>query len=72
MVHIVNAFGIFGERKKAIEMCISRFDEDTKTSFLDLYSKIDTEVVLGEETETKEGETVLETAEEKTEDHSPF
>ena len=74
LVHIVNAFGIFGERKKAIEMCISRFDEDTKTSFLDLYSKIDTEVVLGEETEAKEGETVLETAEaeEKTEDHSPF
>ena len=74
LVHIVNAFGIFGERKKAIEMCISRFDEDTKTSFLELYSKIDTEVVLGEETEAKEDETVLETAEaeENTEDHSPF
>ena len=44
LVHIANAFAIFGERKKAIEMCIARFDEDTKTSFLDLYSKVDEEV----------------------------
>ena len=38
LVHIVNAYAIFGERKKAIEMCINRFDEDTKTSFLDLFN----------------------------------
>ncbi len=44
LVHIANAFAIFGERKKAIEMCIARFDEDTKTSFIDLYSKVDAEV----------------------------
>ena len=44
LVHIANAFAIFGDRKKAIEMCIARFDEDTKTSFLDLYSKCDMEV----------------------------
>ena len=55
LVHIVNAYGIFGDRKKAIEMCIARFDEDTKTSFLDLYSKCDSEVVVTEEsTETVE------------------
>ena len=44
LVHIANAYAIFGDRKKAIEMCIARFDEDTKTSFLDLYSKVDEEV----------------------------
>ena len=49
LVHIAEAFSIFGERKKAIEMCINRFDEDTKVSFLDLYSKVDAEVVLEEE-----------------------
>ena len=49
LVHIAEAFSIFGERKKAIEMCINRFDEDTKVSFLDLYSKVDAEVVLNEE-----------------------
>ena len=72
LVHIVNAYGIFGDRKKAIEMCIARFDEDTKTSFLDLYSKCDSEVVVTEEST----ETVLETAEdtsEETEDNlNPF
>ena len=41
LVHISNAFAIFGDRMKSIEMCVNRFDEDTKTSFLDLYSKID-------------------------------
>jgi hypothetical protein len=49
LVHIANAFAIFNDRKKAIEMCINRFDDDTKTSFLDLYSKVDSEVVLDEE-----------------------
>jgi len=49
LVHIVNAYAIFGDRKKAIEMCIARFDDDTKTSFLDLYSKCDSEVVMNEE-----------------------
>jgi len=69
LVHIVNAYGIFGDRKKAIEMCIARFDEDTKTSFLDLYSKCDSEVVMNEEST----ETVEETSTEETEDNlNPF
>jgi hypothetical protein len=46
LVHISNAFAIFKDRMKAIEMCVNRFDEDTKTSFLDLYSKIDAGVDL--------------------------
>ena len=44
LVHIANAYAIFGDRKKAIELCIARFDEDTKTSFLDLYTKVDEQV----------------------------
>jgi MoxR-like ATPase len=69
LVHIVNAYAIFGDRKKAIEMCINRFDEDTKTSFLDLYSKCDSEVVVEEEST----ETVLETAEDTSEENlNPF
>ena len=66
LVHIVNAYGIFGDRKKAIEMCIARFDEDTKTSFLDLYSKCDSEVVITEEST----ETVEKTSAEETKDDS--
>ena len=39
--HIVKAFSIFKDKMKAIELCVSRFDEDTKDSFLDLYTKVD-------------------------------
>ena len=47
--HIVKAYAIFNDKKKAIEMCVNRFDEDTRDSFLDLYTKIDAgEDVLGE------------------------
>ena len=41
LVHIVEAFTIFKDKMKAIEMCTNRFDNDTKTSFMDLYSKVD-------------------------------
>ena len=47
--HIVKAFAIFGDRMKAIELCVNRFDEDTKASFLDLYSKVDEDVVVPSE-----------------------
>jgi len=58
LVHISNAFAIFGDRMKSIEMCVNRFDEDTKTSFLDLYSKIDAGVDL-DETEAEEAHRLL-------------
>jgi len=41
LVHIAKAFKMFGDRMKAIELCVSRFDAETKTAFLDLYSKVD-------------------------------
>ena len=56
LVHIANAFAIFGDRKKAIEMCIARFDEDTKTSFLDLYTKVDEQVSNKTEDELMPGD----------------
>jgi len=39
--HIVKAFAIFGDKMKSIQMCVARFDDDTKESFMDLYTKID-------------------------------
>ena len=56
LVHIVNAYAIFGDRKKAIELCIARFDEDTKTSFLDLYTKVDEQVSNKTEDELMPGD----------------
>ena len=44
LVHIAKAFSIFGDKMTAIDMCINRFDEDTKLSFKDLYTKIDADV----------------------------
>lgn len=42
LVHICEAFVIFGaNREKAIQLCLNRFDNDTKTSFMDLYKKLD-------------------------------
>ena len=39
--HIVKAHSIFKDKMKSIELCVSRFDDDTKDSFIDLYTKID-------------------------------
>lgn len=41
LCHIVKTYSIFEDRAKAISMCINRFDEETRTAFLDLYTKID-------------------------------
>ena len=44
LVHIAKAYTIFQDRMKAITLCVNRFDEETKTAFLDLYSKVDAKV----------------------------
>ena len=41
LVHITQAFAIFDNKMKAIQMCTNRFDEDTKNSFVELYTKVD-------------------------------
>jgi len=41
LVHIVETYGIFGDKMKAITLCLNRFDDDTKASFVDLYTKVD-------------------------------
>ena len=48
LVHIINAFAIFKNKLKAVEVCINRFDTDTKNSFLDLYTKVDSGVSIEE------------------------
>ena len=41
LVHIISTYGIFSNKMKAIELCLNRFDTDTKLSFMDLYTKVD-------------------------------
>ena len=41
LVHIVRAYDIFGDKAKAIQVCVNRFDDETKQAFLELYDKVD-------------------------------
>ena len=52
LCHIVQTFSIFNNRAKAIDLCISRFDDDTKSAFLDLYTKVDDGVLTAETEES--------------------
>ena len=53
LCHITQTFSIFNDRMKAIQLCVNRFDNDTKEAFLDLYSKVDASVNV-DETPTEE------------------
>ena len=50
LVHISKAFSIFEDRSQAIDLCINRFDDETKEVFKDLYTKIDADVDTDTET----------------------
>ena len=63
--HIVKAFAIFKDKMKSIEMCVARFDDDTKESFMDLYTKIDAGVNPLEEVD------VIETLTQNATDEEP-
>jgi hypothetical protein len=41
LVHIIRAFAIFKDKAKAIQVCVNRFDDETKQSFMELYDKVD-------------------------------
>tara|TARA_Y100000015_G_scaffold11678_1_gene11179 strand:+ start:3048 stop:4124 length:1077 start_codon:yes stop_codon:yes gene_type:complete len=46
LVHIVRAYNIFGDKAKAIQVCVNRFDDETKQAFLELYDKVDADFVM--------------------------
>ena len=49
LVHIVRAYSIFQDKAKAIQVCVNRFDDETKQAFLELYDKIDADFVMPSE-----------------------
>ena len=49
LVHIIQAYKIFGDKVKAIQLCLNRFDDETKQAFLDLYDKVDADVDITQE-----------------------
>jgi len=52
LTHIIRSYSIFGDKLKAVQMCLNRFDEETKESFLQLYSKLDESVNVTESTQS--------------------
>jgi hypothetical protein len=67
--HIVKTFSIFGNRMKAIEMCVARFDDETRDAFLDLYTKVDSGAI---QNETESEESSESTEEQPTEEVSNY
>ena len=49
LVHIIRAYSIFNDKNKALQVCINRFDDETKASFVELYDKVDAEFTLNED-----------------------
>jgi hypothetical protein len=50
LVHIVKAYHIFNDKAKAIQVCVNRFDDETKQAFLELYDKVDADFVMPSQT----------------------
>ena len=59
LVHVLRAFSIFNDKEKAIKVCINRFDEDTKQSFLELYDKVDADFEITKELDITKDETPM-------------
>ena len=74
LVHIAEAYGIFRNKMKAIAVCTNRFDDDTKTSFVDLYSKVDSgasvEQILSDKKAAEEAEILSEKKSDDSEEDS--
>jgi len=54
LVHIIRAYSIFQDKAKAIKVCVNRFDDETKQSFIELYDKFDADFVMPSEDQQKE------------------
>ncbi len=54
LTHIIRAYSIFQDKAKAIQVCVNRFDDETKQSFLELYDKVDADFHMPTETFTEE------------------
>jgi len=74
LVHIAEAYGIFKNKMKAINVCTNRFDEDTKSSFTDLYTKVDSgasvEQILSDKKAAEEAEILSEKKSDDSEEDS--
>ena len=59
LVHIIRAYSIFGDKAKAIEVCVNRFDDETKQAFMELYDKVDADFEITRELDVTKDETPM-------------
>ena len=59
LVHILRAYAIFKNKENAIKVCINRFDDETKQSFLELYDKVDADFEITRELDVTKDETPM-------------
>jgi len=71
LIDIVKTYSIFNNKMKAITMCLERFDDETRDSFADLYTKVDAGASY-EEIAGEAGVQVEEMEEENKDDGVPF
>ena len=62
LVHIIRAYSIFKDKAKALQVCINRFDDETKQAFIELYDKIDVNFELPKEEKTELVELTIKTS----------
>ena len=71
LIDVVKSYSIFGDKMKSITLCLERFDDETRDSFADLYTKVDAGVTFNEDGSELTNEVVIE--EVKDEDNEvPF
>jgi len=71
LIDIVKTYSIFNNKMKAITMCLERFDDETRDSFADLYTKVDAGASY-EEIAGEAGVQIEEVEEENKDDGVPF
>ena len=72
LTHVVKAFSIFGDRLKAVELCVARFDDETKESFLDLYKKVDADASNPASDESNDDDNKGEAKDADSDDYTAF
>ncbi len=72
LIDVTKSYSIFNDKMKAVAMCLERFDDETKESFTDLYTKIDAGVSLEDLNQSDEVQEEDGIMEENTDDNVPF
>ena len=76
LVHITQAYSIFNDKLKSIQVCTNRFDDDTKNSFVELYTKVDSgasaEQILEDQRQSEVKAAVNDNDSESQDEESPY